>query len=162
MPKTEKPKAAKAKSKTKAKPKKKPSKINKRNRGFFKFIDLDGNNCSLTIKQKLFTEKYFELRHATKAAIEAGYSEKTAYKIGSENLIKPQIRAYLAYLLDLNGFNDRSVYREHLYLINQDKDLTNKKGAIDMFYKLKGNYAPEETKVKHELTEELLDRIIKG
>lgn len=47
----------------------------------------------LTQKQETFCIKYFELRHATEAAIEAGYSRKSAEKIGSENLTKPDIKA---------------------------------------------------------------------
>lgn len=48
----------------------------------------------LTEKQRRFAEKYLELGNATQAAIEAGYSERTAAEIGSENLRKPQILAY--------------------------------------------------------------------
>jgi phage terminase small subunit len=46
----------------------------------------------MTGKQKLFVKYYVSNGlNATQAAISAGYSKKTAYKIGSENLIKPQI-----------------------------------------------------------------------
>lgn len=34
--------------------------------------------------------------NATQAAIRAGYSEKTAYSIGDENLKKPEIKKYNA------------------------------------------------------------------
>lgn len=43
---------------------------------------------SLTEKQKRFIDFYIEFADAKKAAIEAGYSEKTAKQIGSENLSK--------------------------------------------------------------------------
>lgn len=43
----------------------------------------------LTIKQKRFVEAY--TGNATRAALEAGYSQKTAYAIGQENLKKPII-----------------------------------------------------------------------
>ena len=46
---------------------------------------------SLTRKQQLFIDKYLIKFNATEAAIEAGYSEKTAYSIGWENLRKPEI-----------------------------------------------------------------------
>lgn len=48
----------------------------------------------LTDKQKVFIDSYCGSArfHATKAAVMAGYSEKTAYSIGSENLKKPEIR----------------------------------------------------------------------
>lgn len=48
---------------------------------------------SLTDKQRLFVLFYLQDMNATKAALKAGYSEDTAYKIGAENLRKPQIRA---------------------------------------------------------------------
>ncbi|QKS73267.1 terminase small subunit [Paenalkalicoccus suaedae] len=46
-------------------------------------------------KQKRFAEKYIELGNATQAAIEAGYSKKTAKETGYENLTKPHIKAYI-------------------------------------------------------------------
>ena len=42
-------------------------------------------------KQAAFVQEYLIDLNATQAAIRAGYSEKTAAKIGSENLIKPDI-----------------------------------------------------------------------
>lgn len=45
----------------------------------------------LTNKQKAFIECYLRTWNATQAAIEAGYSERTAYSIGPENLKKPEI-----------------------------------------------------------------------
>ncbi|WP_423245457.1 terminase small subunit [Mannheimia haemolytica] len=47
----------------------------------------------LTDKQKRFVEEYLIDLNATQAAIRAGYSEKTAYSIGEENLRKPEIRS---------------------------------------------------------------------
>ena len=49
----------------------------------------------LTEKQKQFADAYIELGNATKAAVEAGYSKKTAAVIGAENLIKPNIKNYI-------------------------------------------------------------------
>ena len=43
---------------------------------------------NLTERQKRFIDYYIEYADAKKAAIEAGYSEKTAKQIGSENLSK--------------------------------------------------------------------------
>ena len=47
----------------------------------------------LTPKQTRFVEEYLIDLNATQAAIRAGYSEKTAYSIGQENLKKPEIAA---------------------------------------------------------------------
>lgn len=49
----------------------------------------------MTPKQKAFCDFYLQSLNATEAAIKAGYSKKTAYKTGSENLIKPQIKNYI-------------------------------------------------------------------
>ena len=45
----------------------------------------------LTDKQQRFVDEYLIDLNATQAAIRAGYSEKTAKEIGSENLTKPNI-----------------------------------------------------------------------
>jgi phage terminase small subunit len=45
----------------------------------------------MTPKQLRFVEEYLVDLNATQAAIRAGYSEKTAYSIGEENLKKPEI-----------------------------------------------------------------------
>ena len=50
---------------------------------------------ALNQKQLTFCEEYIKTNNATKAAIAAGYSEKTAYVIGAENLRKPNISAYM-------------------------------------------------------------------
>lgn len=49
----------------------------------------------LTLKQKRFADEYIISANATAAAIKAGYSKKTARSIGQENLIKPDIKAYI-------------------------------------------------------------------
>lgn len=45
----------------------------------------------LTPKQERFVEEYIKTGNATKAALAAGYSKRTAYSIGNENLKKPEI-----------------------------------------------------------------------
>lgn len=49
----------------------------------------------LTVKQKKFCEYYIQTGNATDSARKAGYSEKTAQAIGSENLTKPLIKDYI-------------------------------------------------------------------
>ena len=51
---------------------------------------------NLTPKQKAFADFYIECGNATKAAKRAGYSAKTAARIGSENLQKLDISEYIA------------------------------------------------------------------
>jgi len=50
----------------------------------------------LTDKQQRFCEEYLIDLNATQAAIRAGYSEKTANRIASENLTKLDIQEYIA------------------------------------------------------------------
>jgi phage terminase small subunit len=50
------------------------------------------NDIELTAKQELFCYYYVLYLNATKAAIEAGYSKKTAYSIGNSNLKKVEVR----------------------------------------------------------------------
>lgn len=50
---------------------------------------------ALTAKQKRFCDEYLVDLNATQAAIRAGYSRKTAYSIGVENLKKPEIKKYI-------------------------------------------------------------------
>ncbi len=51
--------------------------------------------AKLTAKQQLFCDEYLIDLNATQAAIRAGYSEKTARQIGTENLSKPAISEYI-------------------------------------------------------------------
>jgi phage terminase small subunit len=51
--------------------------------------------AKMTAKQMLFCDEYLIDLNATQAAIRAGYSKKTAYSIGQENLKKPEICAYI-------------------------------------------------------------------
>ncbi len=50
----------------------------------------------MSAKQQRFVEEYLVDHNATQAAIRAGYSPKTAYSIGHENLKKPEIAAAIA------------------------------------------------------------------
>lgn len=49
----------------------------------------------LTAKQQKFCDEYLVDLNSTQAAIRSGYSKSSAKSIGSENLSKPDIQAYL-------------------------------------------------------------------
>ncbi|MFK4904192.1 terminase small subunit [Lactococcus petauri] len=49
----------------------------------------------LTEKQKKFCDEYIKLGNAKEAAINAGYSKRTAKSIGAENLTKPDLKKYI-------------------------------------------------------------------
>ena len=52
-------------------------------------------SIKLTLKQKKFADEYIISGNATDAAKKAGYSEKTANRIATENLSKPVIKLYI-------------------------------------------------------------------
>lgn len=49
----------------------------------------------LTNKQQKFADEYIKTGNATKSALKAGYSSRTAQRMGSENLSKPLIKSYI-------------------------------------------------------------------
>lgn len=49
----------------------------------------------MTPRQQKFCDEYLISGNATDAVIKAGYSRKTAKQTGSENLAKPDLRAYI-------------------------------------------------------------------
>lgn len=49
----------------------------------------------MTAKMQRFCDEYLIDLNATQAAIRAGYSKRTAYSIGVENLKKPEIKEYI-------------------------------------------------------------------
>lgn len=55
---------------------------------------------ALNDKQRRFVDEYLIDLNATQAAVRAGYSVKTACKIGSENLSKPDIQAVIQKAMD--------------------------------------------------------------
>jgi phage terminase small subunit len=66
----------------------------------------------LTPKQKAFADYYIKTGNATEAAIKAGYSKKTAYSIGNENLKKPEVKKYI---------EQRIAEKEEKLIAKQDK-----------------------------------------
>ena len=55
----------------------------------------------LNVTQQRFCIEYLTHFNATQAAIRAGYSKKTAYSIGEENLKKPEIQAEISKQVDV-------------------------------------------------------------
>lgn len=68
----------------------------------------------MNAKQKRFCDEYLIDLNATQAAIRAGYSPKTAYSIGNENLRKPELKAYIDEQLDLIHSNKTADAQEVL------------------------------------------------
>lgn len=68
----------------------------------------------MTKKQKRFCDEYLIDLNATQAAIRAGYSKKTAYSIGVENLKKPDIKKYI---------DERMAEKQSALIADQDEVL---------------------------------------
>ncbi len=104
------------------------------------------------IPWKLLTDKEKRKRMA---------AENTASKIGQENLRKPPIFKYIDKVLSDEGYTDDVVRLLHFRNMKQGKSVSASNQAIDMYYKKRGAYKPEEHIITNKLTDELLDRIIK-
>ena len=61
----------------------------------------------LTTKQRCFVDEYLIDLNATQAAIRAGYSEKTAQRIGSENLSKPLVKKAIQAAIEARSSRDQ-------------------------------------------------------
>lgn len=109
----------------------------------------DGKTYSMTLKEKLFCDAYLEFKgDGVDAVFEAGYeakNAKVAAVIAWENLRKPNLIAYVNSKLEEYGFNDDEAFKQHLFLLNQHSDLKSKAKAVELYYKLKGSFAPEKT-----------------
>ena len=71
----------------------------------------------LNKKQQRFVTEYLIDLNSTQAAIRAGYSTKTAYSIGQENLKKPEIKTAIeTQLKELRDSNLADAYEIEAYL----------------------------------------------
>ena len=83
---------------------------------------------ALTAKQKMFAQEYLVDLNATQAALRAGYSKKTAFSIGNENLKKPEIQAAIQKLMQKR---EKRVEINQDYVIEKLLEITEKQ-ASDM------------------------------
>lgn len=89
----------------------------------------------LTGKQELFCLEYIKDFNATQAAINAGYSKKTASAMGSENLTKPEIQQRIA---ELQGERSQALKIDAQYVLRRlieidqmdVKDILNDDGTV--------------------------------
>lgn len=88
---------------------------------------------TLTAKQRQFVAHYLATNNATRAAVLAGYSEKTAYSIGHENLTKPEIRAAIeAHMQQAAMTADQVLYRLSELARADITDLIDQDGHFDL------------------------------
>ena len=100
----------------------------------------------LTIKQERFCQEYIVLKNATKAAIKAGYSKRTAHSIGFENLKKPEIKKRIDQITkkttDKLGITRERVLAEMAKLaFSNVKDLTHEDGSLKSIHELSDDAA---------------------
>lgn len=88
----------------------------------------------LTDKQRRFVDEYLIDLNATQAAIRAGYSRKTAYSIGQENLTKPEIQEAI------QVENDKRSGRTQItqdYVLQKLKEIADKPASDSQYSDLK-------------------------
>lgn len=126
--------------------------------------------CSeLTNKQRRFCEEYVIDWNATRAAKAAGYSEKTAYSIGQENLKKPEIQAFLeeiqkdiSKLAGVSALRNINKLVEIAFAEDEKTRHTDRIKAIEVINKMLGLNEPEkiEAKTMHEFEGKTEQQII--
>ena len=85
----------------------------------------------LTRKQELFCREYVANGYnATQAAIKAGYSKKTAYSIGQENLKKPEIATFLSEYAKKEQEKFEYTKEAHFKELDELKDLAKETGNV--------------------------------
>lgn len=99
----------------------------------------------LNARQKAFCEYYVASGNATEAAIKAGYKEKNARFIGSENLTKANIKKYIEELQEkAKGNRIMTAIERREFLTSMIKDGavkdTDRLKALDILNKMDGEY----------------------
>ena|ERR1700761_8966222 len=134
-------------------------------------------NPKLTPKQEKFVDKYLELGNGTKAAKEAGYSARTADKIASENIRKPEIMASIAekkeaaakkagFTLDfkykmLKKAAELALLPTHnQYGVTSNADVRGLVAVIDITNKMNGHYEAVKSEVNTEVNNDGLKELI--
>lgn len=112
----------------------------------------------LNARQKSFCEYYVASGNATDAAIKAGYKEKNARFIGSENLTKANIKKYIEELQEkAKGNRIMTAIERREFLTSMIKDGavkdTDRLKALDILNKMDGEYI-QKLEVKGELKSE--------
>lgn len=106
---------------------------------------------ALTERQRRFIAEYLIDLNATQAAIRAGYSERTARSVGSENLTKPDIAAAIAKASRRVAEKaewtavERLAALKRIYEAAEKDDPRVAISAISEANKMQGSYAPTRT-----------------
>ena len=94
-------------------------------------------SSKLTKKQEMFCKEYLKDLNATQAAIRAGYSEKTAKDIASQNLAKLNISKRIQELMDKRSKKVEITANNVLESILRTRD------TCQQYLLIEGEYGPE-------------------
>jgi phage terminase small subunit len=116
----------------------------------------------MNARQQRFVAEYLIDCNATQAAIRAGYKEKTAYSIGSENLRKPEIQNAIREAQEKRSSNAGFTRERALEILadialNGERD-NNRIAAITQAGRMSGWETPQEHKGGIEITVVYKDR----
>lgn len=100
---------------------------------------------NLTLKQQKFVSEYLKTLNATQSAIKAGYSKKSAYSIGAENLKKPEVKEVIlsAMTEHENGCLLSREQRQKFWqdiMMNEKNDLKDRIKASELLAKSFGDF----------------------
>jgi phage terminase small subunit len=132
------------------------------------------NKDGLNPRQQRFVEQYLIDPNATEAAIKAGYSPKTAYSIGNENLSKPEIaaaiRAGQQKVSEKAGVTAERIIAEHAKLAFEPADkllletglhikASDKRGSLDSLARINGMFLD---RTEHSGTIDFAQRLVEA
>lgn len=120
-------------------------------------------SLALTPRQQRFVDEYIVCGNAAEAARRAGYSERTARQIASENLSKPDIRAAIEAAREREaeywGLQKRDVVEALLGAIQMAREKVEPaamiRGLVEIA-KILGYYAPETVRLELSTDAEVL------
>lgn len=100
----------------------------------------------IELKARAFAKDYVATNFNGTEAAARNYNvknRKVAGVIAVENLAKPSFQKSILEVLEEEGIDRKDVGRQHKIVLRQNKNYPAKNTAIDMYYKLSGDYAPE-------------------
>ena len=100
----------------------------------------------IELKAQQFAKSYLKNKcNGTKTALEVydTESKNTAHAIASENLQKPTFQRAILKEMEAQGLTDKGLMNIHKRNLEQAELLPSSNAALDMAYKLRGDYAPE-------------------
>lgn len=102
----------------------------------------------IELKAKTFAKSYAKHKlNGTEAAMEVynPANRNVANNIASDNLRKPIFLTAIIEELEKQGLNDEHISEVHKRNIDQSKNYAASNTGIEIYHKLKGNFAPERT-----------------